>query len=62
MRMIFIGAGPVGLTMARLFSNVGHKIVYFLSRDEKNRQKADPGGNEAEVFQGRRTGLSGKEG
>jgi predicted short-subunit dehydrogenase-like oxidoreductase (DUF2520 family) len=40
MRMIFIGAGPVGLTMARLFSNVGHKIVYFLSRDEKNRQKA----------------------
>lgn len=40
MRMIFIGAGPVGLTMAWLFSNAGHKIVYFLSRNEKNRQKA----------------------
>ena len=40
MRMVFIGAGPVGLTMARLFYNVGHKIVYFLSRNEKNRQKA----------------------
>jgi len=40
MRMIFIGAGPVGLTMARLFSNAGHKIVYFISRDEKRRQKA----------------------
>jgi len=40
MRMIFIGAGPVGLTMGRLFSDAGHKIVYFLSRNEKNRQKA----------------------
>lgn len=40
MRMIFIGAGPVGLTMARLFSNAGHKIVYFISRNEKRRQKA----------------------
>jgi predicted short-subunit dehydrogenase-like oxidoreductase (DUF2520 family) len=40
MRMIFIGAGPVGLTMARLFYNAGHKIVHFLSRDEKNQQKA----------------------
>jgi predicted short-subunit dehydrogenase-like oxidoreductase (DUF2520 family) len=38
--MIFIGAGPVGLTMARLFSNAGHKIVYFISRNEKRRQRA----------------------
>jgi len=40
MRIIFIGAGPVGLTMARLFSDAGHKIVYFISRDKKRRQKA----------------------
>jgi predicted short-subunit dehydrogenase-like oxidoreductase (DUF2520 family) len=40
MRMVFIGAGPVGVTMGRLFCEAGHKIVYFLSRDEKKRQKA----------------------